>query len=203
MEFEGIDITAIARMGLILLHLIAVVIAGIGIAFGDYAILMKKKIDVQLLHTSTKIISIALLLLWLTGAAVIWLDTQFDLSLLTTSPKLLAKLTVVSVLSLNGIALHLLVFKKLNSSLVDTRYMAFLLTSLGAISLVSWLYAIFVGLAKPVAPLLGYSGFLGLYGVVAVLGVVLALTVLKHKIATRLLLSLRGRDQGKLEQASA
>lgn len=203
MEFEGIDITAIARMGLILLHLIAVVIAGIGIAFGDYAILIKKKIDVQLLHTSTKIISIALFLLWLTGAAVIWLDTQFDLSLLTTSPKLLAKLTVVSILSVNGVALHLLVFKKLKSSGVNTRRMAHLLTSLGAISLVSWLYAIFVGLAKPVAPLLGYHGFLGLYGIAVTLGIALALVLLKRKIAMKLLLSCRDLRIRRVERAPA
>lgn len=202
MDFQGIEIAAITRMSLILLHIIAVIIAGIGIAFGDYAILLKKHIDTRLLYSSTQIISIALFLLWLTGLAVIWVDTGFDFSLLTSSPKLLAKLTVVSILSANGIALHLLVFKKLRCKEINTRRTAALLTTLGAISLVSWLYAIFVGLAKPVAPLLGYSGFVGLYGTAIMLGVAMALILVKRKVALKLLFQYRERSKRKMEQAS-
>ena len=57
--------------------------------------------------------TIALVVLWITGLAVIGMDTGFDTGLLATKPKLLAKLTVVAVLTVNSLGLHLLAFLRM------------------------------------------------------------------------------------------
>ena len=57
--------------------------------------------------------TIALVVLWITGLAVIGMDTGFDTGLLATKPKLLAKLTVVAVLTVNSLGLHLLAFPRM------------------------------------------------------------------------------------------
>jgi len=48
------------------------------------------------------------------------------------------------------------------------------------------LYAAFVGLAKPVAPLLGYVGFMGLYFVTLAIGIAVALLLMGPRLAHRL-----------------
>ncbi len=187
MEAQGIDVVEVLRMSLILVHVMAVVVAGVGIAFGDYAILVVRRMNISLLFEASRIISVALSLLWMTGLSVIWIDTQFEWEVLANSPKMLAKLAVVSILTLNGVALHLVVFKRLQTPDSDTRRTALFLTLLGAISGVTWLYAVFVGLAKPVAPLLGLSGFLGFYFVALLLSIAVALVLIEPKVAGRLI----------------
>lgn len=186
MEIQHVDLLAIFRMLFIFAHVIAVITASAGIALGDYAILSQRRIDTNLLLKAGRIISVALSILWLTGLVIIWIDTQFEWPVLITSSKLIAKLTVVSILTLNGIALHSIVFKRLQANGFDTRRTALLLTVLGAISGVTWLYAVFIGLAKPVANLLGISGFLGLYFIALLMSILVALVLIKPKISIKL-----------------
>ena len=47
---ETLDLNAVARMGLILAHLLAFAMAAVGIAFGDLAIFRKRRVDAAL-HT--------------------------------------------------------------------------------------------------------------------------------------------------------
>lgn len=187
MEFQGIDILAIFRMALLFLHVLAVIAAGVGIALGDYAILSLRGINTRLLFNAGQITSLALLFLWMTGLAIIWVDTRFEWSVLIATPKLLAKLTVVTLLSLNGVLLHQFVFKRLNETQSKTQYIAKVLTLSGTISIVSWIYAIFLGLAKPVAPLLGFSGFLGLYCLILSVGFCIAYFLFKPKLTKSLM----------------
>lgn len=71
-------------------------------------------------------------------------------------------------LTLNGWALHALVFARLArdgaSIPIDARLA--LPAALGALSSASWVYAAFVGVARLVSPWLSFSGFMLLYGVV-------------------------------------
>lgn len=189
MEILAIDLAAIARMTLILVHILAVAAAGAGIAFGDYAIFSQHRIDTRLLYKAGQAVTAALLMLWMTGLVIIWMDTHFEWAVLVTKPKLLAKLTVVTMLSINGVALHCIVFKRLSTAQNDALVAAKLPSVLGAISVVTWLYAAFVGLAKPVAPLLGYVGFMGLYFVVLIIGVVAALILMRPRLAQRITLA--------------
>ena len=83
---EALDSTAVARMGLILGHLLAFALAAVGIAFGDLAIFRKRRVDTDMLATAQAVVKWALYALWATGLAVIWLDTKFDLAVLATKP---------------------------------------------------------------------------------------------------------------------
>ena len=109
---DALDSTAVARMGLILGHLLAFALAAVGIALGDLALFRKRQVDADMLGHAKQVVKWALYALWATGLAVIWLDTRFDLAVLASKPKLLAKLTVAVALSANGWLLHRVVFQR-------------------------------------------------------------------------------------------
>ncbi|MBC3937087.1 hypothetical protein H8K47_17155 [Undibacterium sp. CY7W] len=186
MDVLTINFMAITRMFFMLLHVFAVVAAGMGIAFGDYAIFARHKTDANLLGRAGLAVSVALFVLWVTGLSVIWMDTGFVWAVLATKPKLLAKLTVVILLTMNGIALHKIVFKRLCEAQNEPLRAAKLPAVLGAISVVTWLYAAFLGLAKPVASLLGYVGFMGLYFFLLIIAIATALALVSPRLARRL-----------------
>lgn len=162
----------VTRMFLIFGHLLALVAAGAAVAFGDYALLGQKRINVKLLHKSSQVVALALLGLYVTGAGIIWVDTHFDLAVLMAKPKILAKLSVVAMLTLNGVLLHVRVLPLLSRSYTRSREaarVASLATKAGAVSAASWGFALFLGVAKPLTPILGYAGFMALFAA-AVLG---------------------------------
>lgn len=191
MNLHPADLASFARLGLILLHVLAVVGAGAGIAFGDYAIFAGRRIDAPLLRRAGQAVTAALGILWLTGLAVIWIDTRFEPALLASNPKLLAKLTVVTLLSLNGVALHRFGFPRLCGTPKDPSRAAKLPALLGAISVVTWLNAAFLGLAKPAARLLGYSGLMGVYFGTLAIGIAVASLVMLPRLADRIALKQR------------
>lgn len=185
MDLFGFDMLPLVRMMLIFIHILAIVAAGIGIAFGDYAIFSGHAIDSALLRKAGKVVTIALCVLWGSGLAVIGIDTSFHYAELVAKPKLLAKLTVVAVLTINGIALHFIAFKRFeNSSTCTTKAMQ-VPALLGGISAVTWIYAAFLGLAKPVAGRLGYTGLMSLYGMALLLGAIVALGLVRPRLARR------------------
>lgn len=188
------------RMALILGHVLAVGAACASIAFGDYAIFARRRIDGALLHKAELAVTLALLSLWTTGLAVIWIDTRFDWDLLAANPKLLAKLTIVMLLSMNGGALHYLGFPSLRTAHADPLHAARIPALLGAISVVTWLYSAFIGLAKPLEPLLGYSGFIQLYLIVVCVAIIVALVWMKPRLALRMALSARANERNPVLQ---
>lgn len=186
MDLQAADPLALLRMLLLFAHVLAVIAAGAAIAFGDYALFAHPRVDGVLLQRAGAAVSVALLALWLSGAAIIWLDTGFDPARLADSPKLLAKLSVVTLLTLNGIALHRVAFRRLARPGPLPAPALYLPAMLGAVSLVSWLFAAFIGLAGPATPLLGYAGFMGLYGLALALGIGTALWLIQPRLACRL-----------------
>jgi len=92
----------ILRMFLVLAHLAALMAAAIAVAFGDYALLGRRRIDGRLLYRASTGVAWALVGLWVTGLALIGVDTAFDWAVLLAKPKVLAKLTVVLLLTANG-----------------------------------------------------------------------------------------------------
>ena len=184
---DALDSTAVARMGLILGHLLAFALAAVGIAFGDLAIFRKRRVDTDMLATAQTVVKWALYALWATGLAVIWLDTRFDLAVLATKPKLLAKLSVAVALSANGWLLHRVVFGRFTLPQDDPEHAAVLPAIAGAISAASWVFAAFIGVGKPVAPLLGFGGFIALYLAVVSLAVFVSLTFIRPILAARML----------------
>jgi hypothetical protein len=190
---DKLNITEVIRMALIYVHLLGFAGAAAFVAQGDYALLGRSRIDMALLRRSASFVSVALAVLWVSGLAVIWLDTQFDLAVLQSKPKLLAKLSIVSILTVNGVALHTLAFPRLENAYRDPQRAVVLPCVLGGISAATWMYAAFVGVSKAVAPTLGYIGFMGLYGVAVALGVGMALLVIRKRLAAQAALEFHHR----------
>ena len=154
--------TSVVRILLLLGHLMALAVAFSAIMHEDYNMLVKRRINPLAIKRTAVAVYWSLLVLFVTGVGIIGLDTGFDLAAIASKPKILAKLTVVGILSLNGAIIHNFAFpafKSRKSLLKFTPYLAVL----AAISGVSWLYAAFLGLAKPLTALLGYGGFMGVY----------------------------------------
>ena len=184
---EHTDWNAVLRMGLVYMHLISMCLAAAAVAFGDFAIFSKPgRINALMLEKSAQYVSTTLIALWISGLLITWVDTRFDLALLATKPKILAKLCVVMVLTLNGWALHKWVFPRLQQPQRDPLQAATLPAILGAVSGTTWMFAAFVGVGKPLAPLLGYAGFMGLYGLALMAGVAFALVFVRPKLAQQM-----------------
>jgi hypothetical protein len=186
MTVSTIDWMAVVRMALVLTHVFAMAAAFAGIAFGDYAIFARKRVDAALLSKAAAAVTVALLTLWVTGLTIIWLDTHFDWSVLSGKPKLLAKLTIVTLLSINGMVLHFVGFTRLCADHAEPLRAARLPAVLGAISVVTWLYSAFAGLAHPLAPVLGYGGFLVLYLIVVCVAITVAWLLMTPRLAKQL-----------------
>jgi hypothetical protein len=132
-------------------------------------------IDAERLQARTDIILWSLATLWLTGFALIFLEVNFDFEELLHRPKILTKLIVVAILSLNGILLHRLAFPLLTGSANRSQRAIIVCSILGAISTASWLYAAFVGAARFIGGFLTLGNFLALYAAVLVGAISIAL----------------------------
>lgn len=176
-----LDLPSAARAVLIYAHLLAFAAAVAAIAFGDFAIFAGQRVNTALLRQSARIVSLALAALWVTGLGVIWLDTQFVLDAIAGKPKLLAKLAVVSLLSLNGLLLHRLAFPRITQPRSGVARAAALPIVLGSVSAASWGYAAFLGVARPFAPL-GFSGLMGIYFATLVIAVGVAWVFVRPRL---------------------
>jgi hypothetical protein len=155
----------LVRMFLVLGHLAALMAAAIAVAFGDYALLGRRQIQPELLHSASKAVAWALAGLWLSGLGIIYVDTHFALAVILAKPKILAKLTVVVLLTVNGVFMHAKVlptlarlYARAQSVIVARRA-----TRVGAVSAACWVFGLFLGVAKPLTPILGYAGFMALF----------------------------------------
>lgn len=176
----------VLRMGLIYLHLLAFAAAAGAVALGDYALFSGRSINADLLDTSARGVSFALAGLWVTGAGVIWIDTGFDPGQLLAKHKILAKLTVVALLTLNGFALHAFAFPRIKNPQERGGGAALLPATLGSISVTSWIYAAFIGVAKPLVPALGYVGLIALYAAALGAAIAIALVAVRPVLVRRL-----------------
>lgn len=182
----NIDPIATSRMFLVYLHLLAIAGAAVAVAFGDYAIFAREHIDNAMLRKAAIFATLALGVLWVTGLSIIVLDLGVDLDALAAKPKLLAKLTVVSVLTINSLALHFQAFPSFATPHADTMKAATMPAIFGAISAASWIFAAFIGVAKPLASALGYGGFMALYAAVLGGAIVVAMMIVRPRLASRL-----------------
>lgn len=180
-----LDTSTLARMALVFIHLLAFAAATVAVAFGDYAFFGHGKPNPALLQKSAQGAKAALAVLWATGLGLVALDTGMDPAVLATKGKLLAKIAVVSVLSLNGVALHYLVFPRFTHRQRDPWQAAVLPTVLGAISTTSWLFAAFLGASKALAPVPA-SSLLNLYALALLAATLVALAFFRPRVAARL-----------------
>ena len=183
------DVAAVERMALLIGHLFCFAGSAAAMAFGDYAIFSGPRINARLLGRAINVVTTSLAGLWLTGLGIIWLDTRFDPAELLNRPKLLAKLTVVSILTLNGLALHRLGFPRLHRHHGNPGHAAAVPAMLGAVSITTWICAACIGLGAPVAGMLGYRGFMLCYGIALGIGIAVSLNVVRPRLANQMLRS--------------
>jgi hypothetical protein len=170
-----LDIPALIRSTLIFLHVLLLAGAAIAIAFADYSVFRSEVVDREMLIKSSRAVIGVLCGLWLTGFLIIGIDLQTNAITWLGTPKLQAKLCVVMALSINGYFLHNYAIHSLGHSCEQAEKNARRDAILGAISGVSWVYALFLGVARPWAPVLGFLGFMAIYGLALMLATVVAL----------------------------
>ncbi len=138
-------------------HLLAACVA-IGILLIQDLALAKSKgsplsaAAVKDLTKSAEIMFVALVLLWISGLALVLVGYLENPQQYLMNEKLWAKFTVVSVLTLNGIALHYFSFPRVTSRrglLGLPTFEQILVVLTGALSSVSWLFACYLGIARP------------------------------------------------------
>jgi hypothetical protein len=176
------EISILARQALLYGHIIAFALALATILKEDTRFLRANRIDSASLLATAKSVKWLLLALWATGIPMVLMDVGTDVSLLVGKPKLLAKLIVVGVLTLNGILLHLVAFPMVTSKPKNPAKAATLAATLGAVSIVSWLYASFVGAARYVAPYFSLYDFVILYLLMLATAVPFALLVVRDRL---------------------
>lgn len=99
-------------------------------------------------------VSLALLALWITGIAVVWLDASSKGLVYFRNPKLQAKIGIVTLLTLNGVLLHRAVMpalEKAGSLLKLSLNQRRLAIFAGTLSAVSWFYAAMLGVGRPLS----------------------------------------------------
>jgi hypothetical protein len=143
-------------------HVISCAIA-IGFAFfADFRVLKARgklsQHDVEIVEQVSHFVALAMGALWISGIAIVLIDFGHlpSLSELMDKPKMAAKLSVVVALTVNGFMLHLYALPRL-------RRLDLVAALMGGVSAASWLVAAFLGVARPIATLLTYGQFMGLY----------------------------------------
>jgi hypothetical protein len=104
--------------------------------------------DITELHRIHTIVSLACVGLWVTGLALIWVRTNFDLA--TFSPKLWAKVIVVTALTTNALMLNTLLIpaltRRIGHRLIGLPISTLLpMTFCAGVSLSCWLLALALG----------------------------------------------------------
>ena len=137
---------------------------------------------VRELIKAADIMFVALVILWISGLSLVLMGYLENPQQYLMNEKLWAKFTVVSVLTINGIALHYFSFPRVISytGLVGQPAMDQILVALtGAVSSVSWLFACYLGIARPWNYTVDYSYVMFIYSGVLVCAFVVAGGVLR------------------------
>lgn len=133
------------------------------------------------LHTLQRTVAWALVVLWITGVAIISLDASSKGWSYFLNPKLQAKIGIVALLTLNGGLLHGAVLPALQraGSILHLPFGPRLLAVFaGVVSAVSWLYAAMLGIGRPLNWKYSLVEILGAYPVLVAGGLVVMLSLL-------------------------
>jgi hypothetical protein len=169
---------SVLQQGLLFIHVIVFAMTLAAVLREDLRLVQTQRIDAnRLLHTA-RAVSIGLSALWASGLMLVAIDAATSAGPWLPSAKLQAKLIVVSVLTVNGWALHAWVFPRLWSVAVRIDRGLWPAAALGALSSASWVTASFFGVARIISPWLSLAGFMALYGTVLAVCVAMALRAL-------------------------
>lgn len=178
--FEHKTAMEFLRLGIVYTHLIACCVAIGMVLTSDFAMIREllrgEKThlqDARHMQSLQKTVSGALLVLWVTGIAIIWVDVADKGLSYLLNPKLQAKVAIVMLLTFNGMLLHSLVLPALQKagSLLKLNFnMRMFALFAGALSGVSWFYAAMLGVGRPLAWKYSLVELLAIYPVLIVGG---------------------------------
>jgi hypothetical protein len=148
--------------------------------------------DADLVALISKLVTWALVLLWVSGIGFLiqyWSDTPE----LLPNPKVYAKVSIVGLLTLNGIVLHArvlpIVYRNVGRPLFERLQSKeqFLMLACGTISMISWYTPFFLGIAREMNFVVPASWILAAYAglVVAAISTALLLGPLLLRFAAR------------------
>lgn len=168
-------------------HLLAACVAVGVLLIQDLALAKSKgarlsETAIRELTKSADIMFIALVVLWISGLALVLVGYIDNPQQYLLNEKLWAKFTVVSVLTLNGIALHYFSFPRMISSrglLGQPAIEQILMALTGAVSTVSWLSACYLGIARNWNYTVDYSFVMFIYSGLLICAFILAGEVLR------------------------
>lgn len=149
------------RTILIFIHLIVFAFAITTLYKSDIELLFRRPSAEEIKEMGNHM-AIYLLILWITGLGVIYIDTNFGLDKILSAQKLLTKLSCVIILTLNAFVIHFVVFKKLAKKTLDQADMKIMSIS-GAVSSASWTFAGFLGIARPLVKHMNLAAFMSFY----------------------------------------
>ena len=138
-----------ARLLLVYLHLLCCTFALALVLSADWQIARGTMSARSLRQTAHKA-SAMLGLLWCTGILLVIKDTGLDVTVLEQMSKLQLKLVVVMALTINGLLLHFVSFPLVVKRRNLTLFESLLISVTGAISTSHWLFAAFIGIARPI-----------------------------------------------------
>jgi hypothetical protein len=176
------------RLSIVYLHLIACCVA-IGLVLTSDIAMVKQLIkgdtaekqETEQLNSLKRTVTLALVALWITGIAIVWLDVSVKgFAAYFANPKMQAKLTIVALLTLNGFALHSAVMpamEKAGSLLQMAFNQRMLAIFAGAVSAVSWFYAAMLGVGRPLAWKYSIVQLLAAYPALIVTGFIAMVTL--------------------------
>lgn len=170
-------------MVLLYAHLMLCVLAMSQVFETDLKIALGK-ISISALSKKSVKVGVLLFAMWLSGLAVIYMDTGFDILLIAEDTKLQLKIICVTLLSLNSLMLHwysLPTVKRQDTRITRRRTRKPMSTAksaiiiyIAALSLSNWMLAAFIGIAEPLANL-GFFALFKLYLIVQVLVFIVAM----------------------------
>jgi hypothetical protein len=174
---------ALIHQGVLFVHVAAFAIAFSAVVREDLALVKAQQIDMQRLAITAQTLTGALIVLWLTGLALIGFAIGIDPDALIARPKLLAKLLVVIALTANGFALHAFAFPRLVWPGIQERPSLVVPVVLGAISTASWLYASFIGVARVIAPSMSLQDFMTWYAALLIVAITVGLVFVRPRVS--------------------
>jgi hypothetical protein len=178
--FEQKTTMEFMRLGIVYAHLIACCVA-IGMVLTSDVAMIKELFkgkqshlqNAQHMESLQKTVSAALVVLWITGLAIIWVDIGDKGLSYLLNPKLQAKIAIVMLLTFNGMLLHSLVLPALQKagSLLKLEFnMRTFALFAGALSGVSWFYAAMLGVGRPLSWKYSLSEILAAYPLLIIAG---------------------------------
>lgn len=140
-------------------HLLGLIMGLGGAVLLDFTVLTQgvlRPISRYTLHQTnvlSRVVTLGLVLLWITGIVLIWLNYQLKPEYIT-NPKLWAKIVIVVGLTLNGILIHHKVLPAVKQKVGERLFEGMrvksiaILTFVGAVSFTSWVFPMVLGKAS-------------------------------------------------------